>query len=184
MSRRLALHTLALVAILILTVPALGAAVQERPYQSYVNEQFGFRLTVPGGWVGQGQKTNSGGKALIFSGPKGSEEYFTTINVQVVKVRHGATVQQQARKFAQQLATAPKHKITSVTEGKLAGAPAVRILCIYQHPGNKEIFQQDQVIALRGGFFYWLGFTAPKNLYSKYHPIMDRCLGSFDFSKP
>ncbi len=176
---------LAMAAVLLaLLLWPLAAPAQAPQYKDYVNRQFGFGLKIPAHWQGKAQKTAGGGSALVFSGPRGGEEYFTTINVQIVKSKPGAKVQDQARDFAKQIATAPKYKIISVTEGNLAGAPAVRIECIYQHPTNKEIFRQDQVIALKGGFFYWLGFTAPKNLYAKYHPVMDRCLDSFAFLAP
>lgn len=168
-------------AVLAICLFAVAAPAQAPPFKDYVNHQFNFRMQLPAHWQGQGKNTASGGKALVFSGPAGGEEYFTTINVQVVKAGPGAKVQDQARDFAKQIATAPKYKIISVTEGDLAGAPAVRIQCVYQHPKNKEIFRQDQIIALKGNFFLWLGFTAPKNLYDKYHPLMDRCLASFAF---
>jgi len=157
-------------------VPALA-----RDIKKYVNNEFKFSTNFPGNWLSEAKKTKTGGIALVFSGPQGTDEYYTTINLQVVHRQPKETLQSQAQGFAKQLATAPKYKIFSVVEGDLSGQKAVRMVAVYQLPGGEEMFKQDQLIVERGNYFYWIGYTAPENLFEKYKGIMEQAVGSFQF---
>jgi len=55
------------------------------------------------------------------------------------------------------------------------------MVAIYQLPGEKEMYKQDQLIVERGKYFYWIGYTAPENLFEKYKGIMEQAVGSFQF---
>jgi len=160
----------------LLTAPAVAQDIKE-----YVNNEFKFSTKFPGNWQSEAKKTKTGGIALIFSGPQGTDEYYTTINLQVVHRQPKETLQAQAQGFAKQLATAPKYKILSLVEGDLSGQKAVRVVAIYQLPGGEEMFKQDQLIVERGKYFYWIGYTAPENLFEKYKGIMEQTVGSFQF---
>lgn len=169
---------LALLLMIMAVVSVPSAAAQE--FGEYTNNTFKFSTRLPRHWVSEIKNTPKT-SAIIFSGPQNTEEYYTTINLQVITRQPEDTLQSQAQGFAKQLATAPRYKIISLEEGNLAGQPAVRIKALYQGPGTRELFKQDQVLAEKGAYFYWVGYTAPEDLFDKYSLFMDQALGSFKF---
>ena len=164
---------------LVLGLFAIPAPAQDT--KEYINNELKFSTKFPANWQSASKETKTDGTALIFSGPQGTDEYFTTINIQLIHRQPETTVKSQAQDFAKQLTTVPKYKILSVVEGDLSGQKAVRIVAIYQMPGGEEIFKQDQLIVERGKYFYWIGYTAPENLFEKYKGIMEQAIGSFQF---
>ena len=160
----------------LLTAPAVA-----QEFKEYVNEKLKFSTKFPDNWQSEAKKTKTGGTALVFSGSKGTDEYYTTINIQVVHRQPKNTLQTQAQGFAKQLAATPKYKILSLVEGDLSGQKAVRVVAIYQIPNGKEMFKQDQLIIERDKYFYWLGYTAPEKLFEKYKGIMEQAVSSFQF---
>ena len=76
------------------TVPAVA-----QDFKKYVNNKFKFSTKFPGNWQSEAKKTKTGGTALVFSGPQGTDEYFTTINLQVVHRQPKDTLQAQAQGF-------------------------------------------------------------------------------------
>ncbi len=160
----------------VVSVPLTAA----QEFGEYTNNKFKFSTRLPRHWVSEIKNTPKT-SAIIFSGPQNTEEYYITINLQVINRQPEDTLQSQAQGFAQQLSTAPRYKIISLEEGNLAGQPAVRIKALYQGPGTKELFKQDQVLAEKGAYFYWIGYTAPEDLFDKYSMFMDQAIGSFKF---
>jgi hypothetical protein len=171
------------IALLVFIMILAGVSVRSawaQEFGEYTNNKFKFSTRLPRHWVSEIKNTPKT-SAIIFSGPKDTEEYYTTINLQVTTRQPKDTLKSQAQGFAKQLATAPKYKILSLDEGNLAGQPAVRIKAVYQGPGTKETFKQDQVIAEKGAYFYWIGYTAPEDLFEKYAKFMEQAIGSFKF---
>ncbi len=153
----------------------LSAPAQAAPSQSYKNDKLGFSLELPSGWPPP-EQTASG--ALIFSGPKDTPQYRTTITVQSMGLDKGATLQAQAQQALDQWATAQGFKLLSRQEGTLAGSPAVRLEAQYLLPGTNEQFQQEQFIIARPGHFLWMGYTAPLSLYTANQEAMTQAVNS------
>ena len=43
------------------------------------------------------------------------------------------------------------------------------------------MYKQDQFVSERGQYFYLIAYTAPFDLYDKYHAVMERVVQSFEF---
>ncbi len=162
---------------IMVTTAVAGAEDQFVPYQ---NKQFRFATVVPKNWVSELRNTKTT-SARIFSGPERTEAYYTTINFQVVIRKPRETVEDQANEIQKQWATAPRYKLLANDTGTLGGQPAVRLIAVYQAPGTTETYGQEQYITVNGDYFYWIGYTAPGNLYDQYHPIMERAINNFRF---
>jgi hypothetical protein len=143
--------------------------------------EHGFSMMVPAHWQSESKKTQTGGTALLFSGAQGTEEYDTTINIQIIKRSAEDTLTDQAQHLADQWNTAPKYELIAYDDATLNDHPAVRLVATYQIPGGEDIMKQDQVIVKREKFFFWIGYTAPENLFEKYQEHFEKALGSFRF---
>ena len=164
----------------VLILHLLVQAVCGQEYVEYRNEKFKFGAKLPAHWMSEVNNT-PGKSARIFSGHQGTVEYYTTINFQVVirKGDEGNTVRE--KELVGQWKTAPKFKMLARDEGTLAGQPALRLVVVYQMPGGKEMYGQEQYITHRGPYFFLIGYTAPGNLFDKYQPIMENAINSFRF---
>ena len=164
----------------------VGVAAQQPAqagtYIAYRNAQFKFATEVPAHWQSEG-KNSPTSSALVFSGPKGTDEYFTTINFQVVrrKAQGEDTIDSRAKDLQRQWATAPKYQLVAQEKGQLGGAPAVRMLAQYQAPGGPDLYRQEQFVTEKGQYFYLIGYTAPADLYDKAYPAMARVIKAFQF---
>lgn len=163
-------------AVLVLACVAVVTAATKK----YVNSTYGFSTELPDTWVSLSQKTATG-TALVFSGPQGTDEFYTTVNLQVVIRKLSDTLDARADELEQQFATAPQFSRLSRTRFVLAGQPAIRLVVTYQQPGGTERFKQDQVIAERGDYYYMLGYTAPADLFDRAAPVMAQVISSFQF---
>ena len=164
----------------VVVVMLLVAAALEGAAQKYVNSTYGFSTEFPDGWVSQSQKTKTG-SALVFSGPQGTDEYFTTINLQVVIRQPTDTLEGRANGLEQQFATAQDYARISREPFTLAGQPAIRLVVTYRQTGVKEAFKQEQVIAERGAYFYTIAYTAPVGLYERSAAVMKAVIAGFQF---
>ena len=162
----------------ILMIPTI--AKSEVQFVPYKNERFKFAAMVPKHWVSELKNTKTT-SARIFSGPPRTEAYYTTINFQVVIRKPRETVENQAQDIEKQWAGARKYKLLAKDNGTLGGQPAIRLVAVYQGPGTNELFGQEQYITVNGNYFYWVGYTAPANLYDKYIPNMEKAISSFRF---
>ncbi len=167
-----------LVTTLVLSLIAFEASAQG--FKPYLNDKFKFAFEVPAHWVTELKKTESA-NALIFSGPKGSPEYFTTINVQIVFRTPETSLEDQIAEIIRQWSSAPRFKLISKERGRLAGQPAVRLVARYQLAGTKDMYGQEQYLTERGEYYYWIGYTAPLDMFERYRWIMDRSIASFRF---
>jgi hypothetical protein len=151
-------------------------------YVPYRNAEFKFATEVPGHWVAEG-KASPTSSALVFSGPKGNEEYYTTINFQIVQRRPQGEdgIEVRARDIQRQWGTAAKYQLISQDKVPLAGAPSIRMIAQYQLPGSSEMYKQEQFVAERGQYFYLVSYTAPLDLYAKHYAKMERVIKMFQF---
>jgi hypothetical protein len=157
-------------------------AVPSVKYVPYRNAQFKFATEVPGHWQAEG-KDSPTSSALVFSGPKGNEEYYTTINFQIVQRRPQGEdgIEVRARDIQRQWGTAAKYQLVSQEKLQLAGAPAVRMIAQYQGPGSSEMYKQEQFVCEKGQYFYLVSYTAPLDLYAKHYAAMERVIKTFQF---
>ena len=151
-------------------------------YVTYRNAQFKFATEVPGHWQAEG-KDSPTSSALVFSGPKGSDEYYTTINFQVVQRRPQGEdgIEVRARDLQRQWGTAAKYQLISQEKGQLAGAPSVRMVAQYQGPGGSDMYKQEQFVCEKGQYFYLVSYTAPLDLYARHYAQMERVIKMFQF---
>ena len=178
--KRLPYKTLCLTIVVLSIIALTAVAGAEEQFVPYQNDRFKFATVVPRHWVSELKNTNTT-SAMIFSGPPHSESYYTTINFQVVIRKPGETVESQAKDLQNQWASASRYKLLAHDPGTLGGQPAVRLIGVYQAPGTSEMFGQEQYITVNGNYFYWIGYTAPGNLYDKYQPIMEKAVNNFRF---
>jgi hypothetical protein len=171
------LWVLILALFIMATATVAGAAEQFVPYQ---NDRFRFATEVPSHWVSELKNTKTS-SARIFSGPPRTEAYYTTINFQVVIRKPQETVEDQAKGIQKQWATAPRYKLLANDKGTLGGQPAIRLVAVYQLPGTNEMYGQEQYVTVNGDYFYWIGYTAPGNLFEKYQPVMEKAISRFRF---
>ena len=152
------------------------APAPAQKFGNFVNKKFGFATQLPNHWVSE-VKDNS----LIFSGPKNTEEYFTTINFQFINRKPKGSLEAQGKDLEQQWARGQNYKLLSREKIRVGGQPALRLKAVYKLPTGKETFQQDQVVVERGRYYYHIGYTAPQELFGKYKWAFDHVLKSFKF---
>gem|GEM_PF-5551791 len=160
----------------LLTLGAALASAQE--YVGYTYNPMGFSLQVPKHWLPPERK---GTGTLVFSGPKGSEQYQTTISVQLVRPPAGSSLQKEVQAVEQQWRSAPQYQLLSKQTGTLAGQRGVRLLAQYQMPGTTQIYKQEQFIIDRAPYFFWLGYTAPLPLFDKHQAAMVKAVNTLKF---
>jgi hypothetical protein len=157
-------------------LPAAPASAQQ--YTDYTNQRLGFSFQVPANWPAPEKKSVA---TLIFSGPQGSLQYRTTINVQLVQRKANANLQTEAKEIIKQWATAPKYKLLSRQTGSLAGKRGMRLVVQYQLPGTEEMFKQEQFIVDRPPYFFWIGYTAPLELFDANRHFMAKAIETLKF---
>lgn len=184
MTRRLMIITIALTlataAALLGSAPAPAASSTAIEYREVINEQFGFATYLPGHWVGQVKKDQSV-TAIIVSGPQGSEDSQTTINFQFIPRSGQDTLAGQVADLEKQFGQAEKYKLISKEKGKLAGQPAYRLVVAYRLAGEKTAYGQEQYVTVKGKYFYWIGYTAPIELFDKYRDVINQAISRFRF---
>ena len=146
-------------------------------YDKYVNKKFGFVAELPAHWESQ-VKDN----AHIFCGAKGTEEYDTTVNFQIINKKPGSTVKSEADDMLSQWKTMGGFKLDKTDQGDLNGNQALYMIASYELPSGHE-FQQMQAIIDHEPYYYMIGYTAPKNLFRKYYFVMVHLIGTFRFTE-
>ncbi|MBI5521561.1 MAG: hypothetical protein HY910_02945 [Desulfarculus sp.] len=176
MTRAKRMSMAALVALLLLV--GLGAApALAAEFANYSNEALGFACQVPGHWPPPSTKPPA---TYIFAGPQGSEEYYTTLNAQLVH-NPASTLEVQAQEFLGQIGNNPQYRLLARQTGTLAGKRGVRLLVEYQLPGSSQVFRQEQFVANRAPYYFWLAYTAPVDLFDRHHALMARAVASLTF---
>ena len=159
-----------------LLLVGLASPARALDYIPYSDQSLGFACQVPSHWLPQPKPPAT----LTFSGPAGSEQYFTTINMQLVKDQ-ASSLEAQVQEFLNQMGRLPHYRLLSRQGGTLAGRRGVRLLVEYQLPDNQQLFRQVQFVAERAPYFFWLAYTAPVNLFDQHQAIMDKVLDSLQF---
>lgn len=160
--------------------PKSGEEVTAGPpgmkYDKYVNKKFGFVAELPAHWESQ-VKDN----AHIFCGAKGTEEYDTTVNFQIINKKPGSTLKSEADEIIAQWKAMSAFKLDQSNTGDLNGNQATYLVASFETPGGGA-YQQMQTIIDRDPYYYMIGYTAPKNLFMKYYFVMIHLIGTFKFT--
>jgi hypothetical protein len=157
---------------LVLTV-LIRAEASVGGYKAYGNDQYGFGFDIPAHWVSE-----INDYSLVFSGPKGGEEWNTTINVQIIK-KGDYTLASLARALYEQWQGSELFQEHAREEGSYGGGQAVRYQVTYRRENDTVMFAQDQLVIEGPEYFYLLGYTAPQSLYRKHYDKMVRAVTSF-----
>ncbi|MBI4304899.1 MAG: hypothetical protein HY678_01135 [Chloroflexi bacterium] len=150
--------------------PSSSAAVS---YVTYRNDEYGFQLDVPSHWKGDVQ-----GSSIVFGGPQGNDEYYTTVTVQLIKcAAEGgkySTLEEVHTALKGQFAGGSDVKsrndygvlglIPSAPQGDFRTLPNSWFSVEYTRSG--ETFGQDVRIVQSGCLFFVLMYTSPQNLYN------------------
>lgn len=171
---RLLRGALAALLILLGLVAAPALAVD---FVNYSDEALGFTCQVPANWPPPRSKPPA---TLIFAGPQGTEQYYTTINAQLVH-NPASNLAAQAQEFLGQIGTNPQYRLLARQTGTLAGKRGVRMLVEYQLPGSGQVFRQEQFVADRAPYYFWLAYTAPVDLFDKHQALMARAVASLSY---
>ncbi|MCX6993995.1 MAG: zinc-ribbon domain-containing protein [Kiritimatiellaeota bacterium] len=145
-------------------------------YDKYVNKKFGFVAELPAHWESE-VKDN----AHIFCGAKGTEEYDTTVNFQIINKKPGSTVRSEADKILSQWKTMDEFELDKTDQGDLSGKKAFYMVARFEMPSG-QAFQQMQAIIDREPYYYMISYTAPKKLFKKYYFVMVHLIGTFRFT--
>jgi len=163
-------------AVVLFSMPAFFSLAKDS-YKKYTDDQkYNFTVEVPEKWVVENIKNG-----LVFSGKQGTEEYNTTITFQFIPKQTGKTLDSEVEKFLSQMKTAQKFKLISKESCKLSGVPGCKIRVSYQAPGTAELFSQEQYITETKSCFCWLGYTAPSDLFDKYHAVITHAAQTVKF---
>lgn len=150
----------------------------------YRNQPLGFSLPLPRQWTGEVKK-GADYQALIFSGPKGTEAWRTTLNIQIVTKKSGMSLAGQADSLIAQWQRAARFKLLGRQTGRMSGRPGLRLEVTYADPGGSgTVYHQEQYIVDRGEDFFYLAYTAPQRLYKAYRPRLTEALAGLKFFAP
>lgn len=145
-------------------------------YAVFKNAKFGFSLEVPRHWT---QKTRD--NAMVFSGAKGTEQYLSTINIQLVNRAPGSSLAAQAEELISQWQKLDGYKLEGYNAGEFHNKPCVYLAATYLALDTDNKYQQVQVIAERDKYHYFMAYTAPARVADKYLPVFYHAVKTFRF---
>ncbi|MCF8098013.1 MAG: hypothetical protein K9K65_09240, partial [Desulfarculaceae bacterium] len=176
--RRSSLGFACLLILLCLGLSFTGAA--QMSYRVHQDQSLAYSLEVPALWSAQ---PGSKGRSLVFSGPKGSPEYRTTLSLQVVDAAGFPGLGAVARELISQWSRLRDYRLLSQENGSLAGQNALRLLVAF-NSAQGEAFRREQFICRKGPYYYLLAYTAPEKLFSGGAAHRNRALASLRFLSP
>ncbi len=154
------------------------AISEQTHYSSYENKNLGFSVDIPSKW-----ESEDSGLALVFSGRRGTDQWRTTINFQVIETGDWSFPSFIAD-LKSQWQTHGSYKLISEQSGSLDGKNAIRLLVEYRLKDADELIRQEQFAVLHQNYLYLIGYTAPNDLFEKYYGPMSRALDSFRIFPP
>jgi len=166
------------------TSPPLPSTDKVKPldsalkYLEYNNTKYKFKALLPSTWESEVK-----GNAIVFSEAKNTEQFSTTINFQIIQRTSETTLEGQAQKIRDQWENMKNFKLLSQETGELAGKPAIRMSGSFTAASVNKIYSQEQVIIEHTNYYYYIAYTAPESLFSKYRYIMKKTVESFQFLK-
>ena len=139
-----------------------------------------LRFEVPTHWTSQKRGTTT-----VFSGPRKSEEFRTTITLQVMDpptpTGEQSNLDACAGQLLRQVQTSPSGQVGSDETVTLAGLTARRIRASFAI--DVQAFGMDQVVIMKPPHACWLGFTAPEGLFEKYHRHFEQAVNSLSLAE-
>lgn len=158
--------------ILLLFFPVLSISEQTH-YSSYVNKNLKFSVDIPSNW-----NSEVNDQALDFSGRRDTDQWRTTINVQVIETGNLGSSSFIAD-LKSQWRIYDSYQLISEQSGTLDSQKAIRLRVKYRLKNTDELIRQEQIIVLHSKFFYLIGYTAPDDLFDRYYEPMSRALDSY-----
>ena len=146
-------------------------------YAPYENKKFGFVTELPARWESKVKND-----AHVFSGRKGTEQYNTTVNFQIITKLADRSIKDQADEILSQWMAMDEFKLDQTNKGDMNGHEAMYMVASFSLP-NGETFQQMQAIIQRDPYYYMIGYTAPKKLFTKYYFVVIHLLEKFQFTE-
>lgn len=149
-------------------------------FRSFADPSTGLRFEVPTHWTSQRR-----GRNTIFSGPRQTEEFRTTITLQTMALPTPtggeSSLDACAGQLLRQVQTSPSGQVAGNHIVTLAGLTVRRIQATFTTDGQS--FCMDQAVMARSPHACWLGFTAPKDLFEKYHRYFERAVNSLSLAE-
>ncbi|MCB2225840.1 MAG: DUF1795 domain-containing protein [Desulfarculaceae bacterium] len=159
----------------LLTALLLCPAVANAAAYKVLNlPSLGCSLELPAAWVGHKK-----GKALVYSGAKGTDEYRTTISLQVVNQRAYPSLQAVAADYIKQWKSGGRFQLLTQQSGTVGGRQSVLLAARYTYQGRT--FHQEQIIISRPPYYYLLGYTSPEEIRSLGKPHILHAVKTFRF---
>lgn len=155
--------------------PVAAGAVR---YDRYANPKFGFVTELPAHWESQVRDNSH-----VFSGPKGAEDYNTTINFQFITMTADNSLPQQRRTVIEQWKHMQDYRLVEdETQNFQNQYTTVYLHAGYKLPGNDTLWEQIQVIIERQPYYYFIGYTSPQPLFEKYYPHLKHLIQTLRFT--
>lgn len=150
-------------------------------YRAFKQPQSRLSFLVPQHWV-----ADKSGNRIIFSGPKGSEDFRSTITFQLIDPNSPGSKHRDLNasnnEFLRQFGTNPTGSVQKDTRRMIGGHSAFWYETSFRLKG--EPFRQWIAIFPREPYICWLTFTAPEAIWSRYQRHFDQCVGSVSSLEP
>lgn len=142
------------------------------PDREFRQSESGLSLNVPADWVAEGD-----GSATTLSGPAGSAEHRTTINIHSTPLGDDEvtrTPEAVARALAVQYRAMDGSKVRVRARQKLAGSHAWLVEARFERDGTR--YRRQQYVTEHRGRIVHLDGTAPEAQWATLEPIFERAL--------
>lgn len=140
----------------------------------FTDREMGFAIPYPEHWVYERPQEN----LVIFSGPEGTDEYYTTINVQnLLSTRQGgiySDVESIYQDYKEQFEEAEGEVVHKEIE--LTGETPFMNLLSYYFLEGEEFWQWMIVVQRDEDIFHQLTYTAPEDLFDNYKDLAEEMM--------
>ncbi|MDP9288703.1 MAG: hypothetical protein M3P08_10970 [Thermoproteota archaeon] len=151
----------------------------------YVNSTYGIKLQYPSSWDKEenGTRQDTETDVVTFYPPAVNSNTSLDISIDNSSDEKGIALAQYASGSISDLKQSLKNfKLVGLsTNSVLAGLPAYK--SIYTYLGEKTIFKDIEIGAIKGNKVYILTYEAGLNEYNDYLPIIQKMIDSFGITK-
>jgi hypothetical protein len=140
------------------------------------NPRLGYRCELPAHWVSEVRDGSQ-----VFSGPKGAADRDVTLNFQVIHKTPGSSLKGQAEEVKGQLARMKEYALHGERETELRGHPTVFLMAVFR-PQGQGVYEQAQVIVDRDPYYYWIGYTSPRELFDGHLWVLNHAVETLEFT--
>ncbi|SHH13507.1 hypothetical protein SAMN02745221_01765 [Thermosyntropha lipolytica DSM 11003] len=162
------------------------AVKQPNNMKIFKSSQLGYQLAYPQHWIYE--QTNE--HTVIFSGPQGTEEYYTTVNIQNVLSRAAGGNYENLHDFLKDYQNDIENtggKVLEKAEGMMDisgyNVPYIEFTCNFFQQGE-EFMMWTVLIQRDENIFHQFSYTAPRDLYAKHIEQAREIFKTFAFVAP